>query len=320
MSAAETSWVLQSLLATLQGDPSVGKLSVRATGGTVFVPRFSIAIPVLQGGLAYDCALEVQPNDAREDKAWEVTTAGLELDVMSIQSGARVNLPAGTLCRFLPEIGGLDLETIEVAAPGLNGGSELDGFGALKQIRRYKDLGTRPQAQDFFKAQVNQYPAAVLSWLSCVPADGSSTPALGPTAARLGSGVRLYKQSWILHLVTSRLDATDLRTEEGDRLRDDVLELLNDRHAFRGRSLSSPMGIELLSADLEVVTPTSYVDAVRFTTTEAIVRRKLPSDQTWSDWKKTRVVREVPAVIPPAAPGEPALEFPDVTDPMPPNP
>ncbi len=308
MSSTATAWALQAVLSVLQGEPSDGLVTVRSTGATGTLPANSIGIPIVGGELHPEAAIQVLRNPVTVDHSWPVVLAGTNVSVVSIQAGLKVNLDAATQVRWTLPITGIE-EVSVVAAGGLTGGTQLDVFGALRQIRTYKDLGSRPAAVEFFAAQLSDFPAAALAWMRSMPADGASTPALGQSSSRVGRGRRLFKHEWSLYLVTSRLDAGDLRTREGERLRDDVLDVLTDRTAFRGMTLSSPQGLEILSADVLHVTPTSYVDHVRFTTTYGQERRVIePPD--WNDWLKSRIVVRSPTAQPGA--GD-VLDFVDTT-------
>lgn len=315
MSSVRISWNLQALLGVLQGAPSAGQALVRSTGATGTVPKHAVAIPVIDGAIDSEAAIVVEPNPAVADGSWPVTSAGVLVDASSLQSGVRVNLPLGTPLVWSPPLTGIE-ERSEVGT-ALTGGTQLDTWGALKQIRAYKDMGTRPQAEDVYKAQVTQLPAVVLTWVATVPADGSGSGSLGPRGVRVGRGVVLMKHRWILHVITSRLDSSDLRKREGEALRDDLLTLLAERTAYRGLGISGPDGLEVLDARLEVVSPGHFVDAISFATTFGLKRRDL--EPLPSNWVQTRILRQVPPLVPPQDADEPALIFPDVTDPMPPN-
>lgn len=292
MSSTANAWALQAVLSVLQGAPAVGLVTVRSTGATGTLPAHSIGIPIVDGELHPEAALQVLANPATADHSWPVTSAGVNVSVASIQAGLRPNLPAGTEVRWALPITGIE-EVSTIAAGGTTGGTQLDVFGALRQIRTYKDLGSEPDADQVWRAQLGDFPGAVLTWARTLPADGASTPALGPATGRVGRGRKLFKHEWLLYLVTSRLDSSDLRRRESETLRDDVLDVLADRTAFRGMTVSTPQGLEILSASARLDTATSYVDMVRFTTTYTQQRRVIePPD--WADWVKTRLVIRSP--------------------------
>jgi hypothetical protein len=296
MSSTASAWALQAVLSVLQGEPSVGQVTVRSTSASGTLPAHSIGVPIVDGELHPEAAVQVLANPATADHSWPVVIAGTAVSVASVQAGVRVNLAAATQVRWSLPIAGIE-EVSALAAGGLTGGTQLDVFGALRQIRTYKDLGSRPAAAEFFAAQLTDFPAAALAWMRTTPADGASTPALGPSTSRVGRGRRLFKHDWTLYLVTSRLDSGNFRTREGEQLRDAVLDVLSDRSAFRGMTVSGPQGLEILSADVLHVTPTSYVDAVRFTTTYTQQRRSI-EPPNWADWLKTRLVVRSPVAQP----------------------
>lgn len=308
MSSSANAWALQAVLSVLQGEPSLGSVTVRSTGATGKVPAHSVGIPVIDGALHPECAVQAPRNAAEDDRSWPVTSAGTAVPVISVQAGAHVNLAEDTPIRWYPPLEGIE-EVSSVAPGGLTGGTLLNTFGSLRQIRFYKDIGSEPDAELFFQAQVSDYPAAALGWMRSLPADGASTPGIGPNTARAGRGRRIFKHEWSLYLVTSRMDSGDLRTREGEALRDRVLDVLSDRTAFRGQVVSLPQGLEILAAEFRIATPTSYVDRVRFTTTYTQCRAAIePPD--WADWLKTRLVIRSPDEQP--DPGD-TLDFVDTT-------
>jgi hypothetical protein len=278
---------IQGLLQAQMGTYSEGSLVVRSTGATGTVPKHAFAIPIVDDQLHEDATVFVQANPDTSDGSWAVTDAGVELPVQSLQGGERMNLDAGVECRWDPELSGIEA-TSEVASGGLTGGILRTVRGTLRQLRLAKSFGSTPESQDFFRAQVSHYPGAVLAWLACYPADSSSGPSLGPQTARVSAGRRMWAHEWALSLITSRTASQELRIREGDQLRDDCLELLTDRCAYRGLQLSyREPGIEIIDARLARVTASSYVDLVRFATIYPLTRR---DERTFTDWLMTRNV------------------------------
>lgn len=275
-----------SILQTLQGDYSSGQLLVRSTGATGTLPAYSHAIPVVDGALAEDSIVRVEKNTATSDGSWPVVDSGTLVSVTSLQGGSHVNLAAGVECRWDPEISGIE-EASEVAPGGLAGGTRLASVGALRQVRVYFEL-TQEVARDLFRAEVGEFPAAVLAWDSETPAEGSVSAVFGSSPGRQGRNKRAFKAQWNLFLISSRLDQASQRKREGWTLRDDVLELLTDRTAWRGCTVSLPQGIEIIEARVFHVSPTSYVDVVRFTTSYTLKTR---DERTWNDWLRTRLVQ-----------------------------
>lgn len=271
---------LTALLGVLQGTPASGQLTVASTGATGVVPGGAFAAPIVGGELREDLVLVVTEESS-------VTSAGSSIAVASVQSGSAVNLSAGTQVRWDPELSGIE-PVSAVAAGGLTGGTQLDTLGALRSVRAYKDLGSRPQAREFWQAAgATDTPAAILQWSRSGPADGTSQMTSGPKGTRRARGVTAWRDEWKLLLVTSRLDGSDQRRREGDVLRDDVLELLSDRQAYRGLTVSDDPGLQILDVGQLSLNATTWVDVVTFATVRNLSRRDLHG--SFDDWLRTRI-------------------------------
>lgn len=296
---------IQALLQTLQGTTSTGTTTVTSTSGTITLPARTFAIPDVDGEIDESRLVMVSPNPATADGSWEVTTGGYAVAIESVSGGTATELPAGTVLHWDLVLAGLPA-TSEVDAGGLTGGAALATLGTLKEFRGYKDMGPRPDGADLFRAQIHQYPAAVLSWVGSNQADGTVQPSLGPRGARVGRGLTRWRDTWHLWLVSSRLDGADPRRREGDILRDDVLELLTDRMSHRGLTVSDDPGVQVVSASIAAVNPGHYIDLVRFTTMRTLCKRDLRGP--FSYWLTTRMRVQ--------ATGDPLIDLPDVTIPM----
>lgn len=308
---------IQAALAPLMGSVASGQLLVHseAGAGTVNLPFGSYAIPVVAGGMVEEATAFVTRNPAREDGAWPVVEAGTLVPVQSLQGGLVGNTDPGTEYTWdLPVMG---IELVSVSEAGLSGGeaigtAERPAFGALQQLVTYKkfDQGTFEQ---FLRAQLSQYPGAVLAWESTSPLDGPMAAQGVPRLARMGTGKFLFRHVWQLFLVSGRLDTEGQRRREGDKLRDDVLETLIDTASARGLRLANEPGCEIISSSVFGVTPTSYIDLVRFGTQVTMKHRR--QNTVYNDWLRTRLKN-----LTAAQGASPAIALPDVTDPMPPSP
>lgn len=301
---------LLGLLQVLMGPFATGTLTVRSTGATGTVPKHSHGIPLDGGELFDDALLVVQPNPATPDGSWAVTSAGTPVTVAAVLGGTKGNLASATQVRWDPPLAGI--KAVSVTAGALAGGSYFTsqpGTPTLRQARLYKEV-PRDVLDALFAGQMGEdTPAAVLAWESAGPADGTGIAAMGSTPSRVGSGKRLWKNNWVLFLVTSRLEGQGPRRRESDDFRDLALELLTDRTAWRGIPISSPQGLQIVEASVFRVLPTVYVDSIRFASTITLERR---DERTFNDWTKTRIRVEQPE----QPPGQP-LYVPNVTDPMP---
>jgi len=282
MSTEYLSRAIQALLQPLQGSFSSGTIAVRSTADTATLHPGSILCPVLDGSEAESCCVKVEKNPANSSGDWALTPNGAEVTVTSLQGGAHVNLPSGTLLRFdEPDAGVSPTATV---ATRLSGGTRLDEFGTLRQVRVFKDIGSKLDQQSFFAAKLGEYPAAVLSWAATTPGDGSVSPSLGSDATRVGRGKRIYCHEWGLFLISSRIDSADRRRREGDVLRDRVIEQLSDCKEFRGLTISTPNGVKINDARPVSVTDRAYVDIVRFTTWFVLERQ---NERTFREWRRT---------------------------------
>ena len=270
-------------LSVLQGGTATGSFLVHSTGATGTVPAHSYGVPIIGGALAEDALVRVDKNPDVTDGSWPVTDAGVAVTVTAVQGGTRGNLTAGTEILWDVPIDGIETKSSTVL--GLTGGTWSTAFGALKQIKEYRELD-QDTAVSLFRAQVVDTPAAVLSWLGSMPVSGSVSAAYGATQDRAGRGRRLFKNEWALFLVTTRQSDLAIRLREGAALRDDVMQVLTELVAARGQVLSYPQGIEILDAKAYGSSATSFVDLIRFTTSFGLVRR---DTQEFSDWLTTRL-------------------------------
>lgn len=306
---------IQGLLQTLMGTYSTGQLLVRATvaAGTD-LPAHSYAVPIVAGALYPEAIVRVEENPATSDHSWHTTLGGTLVTVTSLQGGLHVNQAAGVECRWDEPIAGIEA-TSEVSAGGLTGGTGYATAGTIKQLREYRQLGGQTAAQDLFRAGVGQFPAAVLAWMASYPQDGSVSATEGSNSARAGASKRIFKHEWALFLIASRLESSDERAGELDFLRSEVLATITDATAYRREVISSPQGIDVLEARNDAITPSSYIDVIRFTTSWCLKRY---DSQVFHDWEKTRVRVQTEAGTPaPPLPTPPKLDVPDITVTMP---
>jgi hypothetical protein len=276
---------LQACLQVLQGDYSSGSVTATATGDPVELPRGTFGLPIIDGSEDESQAILVEANPDVEGGAWTVTSAGTPVSVTSIQGGTHVNLDVDTPIRWDPPITGLEATGV-VAAGGLTGGTQATHYGALRQVRYYRDMGSNPGAVDFYAAGLHSYPAAVVGWESTMPADGAALPGIGPDSTRMGRGKREFVATFGLMLFTGRFDQTHARRKESDQLRDDVLELLTDRISYRDCFLSGPRGVQILEARHMGSRPNYYVDVVRVACHFVLSMR---DERTFHDWLTTRL-------------------------------
>lgn len=299
---------IEAILQRMQGPSATGQLLVHSTAPTGRVPWGAFAIAEVASASIDAATVFVTPNPATLDADgnggfWDVTDAGALVNVESVQGGLRVNQPAGTVYRWDDPIDGI--EPISSTPTGLSGGDfggELGG--RLRFVGQYKQFA-KLDAETLFRAQAYDFPAAVLSWESSQPSDGPMQSSPGPRTTRVGSLRMIWRHVWALFLITSRQDTAGQRRREGERLRDDALEILSDCVSARGLWVSMSPGIEVLESRVFGISPTSYVDVVRFAT--HIVIRHRPAPAVYNPWETTRIT-----VSKAAAPPSPAISLGDV--------
>ena len=326
MNLVQSARSIEAALQRLQGPAATGKLLVKAVvpngsggfqpGPDVALSPGTCAIPVDGNSLKEQATVFVKPNSASSekddaDKAWTVTGAGTVVDVEAIQGGPAGNLGLGTRYRWDEPITGIELTSTSSVA--LTGGAFSGAFAGLKDFRHYKSLD-KTGLQALFRAQLGAFPAAALSRIGITPQDGPFAGSPGPRTARVSSRGMLYRLTFMLWVISTRLDGEQQRSREGEYLLGDVLEALQGATRVRNRcfAVSTEPGAEVQSAGVFDVSPTSYVDTVTIATTVVLEGRHEPVDA--HDWLRTRLRQQTD----PQAP-DPPIDLPNVIIPMPPN-
>jgi hypothetical protein len=312
VSSIQNARAIEATLARLQGPCATGKLLVKALGPDVLFGPGECAVPFDGGAYDPQSTVFVKPNPAFTSGTWVVTQAGTLVDVEALQGGTVPNRPGGTPYRWEPPITGIELESVADAA-GLVGGAFSEAFAGLRQFVHYKSLD-REGIEALFKAQLFDFPAAALSWVQTVPLDGPMSGTPGPRTNRVSSKGMLYRHTWMLWLVTSRLDLEAQRRHEGDTLRADVLEIIFGAKRARDGAFQVSMepGAEVQNASPYLISPTSYVDQVTFST--IVLLENKPEPREYHDWLRTRLRQQTP----PQAP-DPAIDIPNLIIGMPPG-
>jgi hypothetical protein len=317
---------IEAALQYLQGPPSSGKLLVKATGADVKLFPGDVALPVLGNAIEQRAGVyakrnpatrdlkPAKPGDPDEAGHWLVTAAGTLVDVESIQGGTHTNKPGGTPYRWDPPLDGIELVSVADAG-GLTGGAFSGASGGLKQFAHFDMLNLEPN-QYLWQSNTFAYPAAILSWKSAQPLDGSFVAIPGPRTARVSQSATLYRNTWWLTLLTSRLESVGLRSLEASSLRDDAREAIYGARRIRDRCfiVSVEPGANLPSIESAAITPTVRADRITIETAFVLDRA---SQREYHDWLRTRLRQQTPAVTDPAPP--PPLDLPNIIVPMPPN-
>jgi hypothetical protein len=246
---------------------------VRAIAAPVAIEakRPLYGIPVRGSALDYDAMIKTVG-------AALITPAGVSVPIQSVLGGNQTNLPAGTLIRWDPRIPELE-QTSTIVAPGLTLGTAPTFFGGVHQIKMHEQLGPSDVAQQLFECKLGRFPALVLLW-------DSSSP-YGDANGRRGVGARLLEERWLLAVIASRVDSSEQRRQEALQILEDARSFLTDRSETEDHEIiTAPTGILISSCRRIVVTNTSYVYGIAFSTTHTLARREW---RTFNPWLRTRV-------------------------------
>jgi hypothetical protein len=276
MSSTANARAICGALQPLVGTAATGKLLVRSTGATGTVAAGSCAIPVVGGSLLEDAAVFVAEPDSGD--SWTVHSTGDLVDVVSLHGGTIANQAAATEYRWDPPLTGIEATSESDASAPVAGGTLV---GPLKQVRVYKHA-SEAGADAFFRSQLSTFPGAVLAWESLAPRSGTLGPSPGPRTDRSGKARMLYRLTWVLYLVTSRLESEGTRRREADIVRDAVVNELFGRGRVRGLWVSTEPGVEILEARPFAVTPSFYVDILRLGTNITLSRRETTDYANWA--------------------------------------
>lgn len=312
MSTISNARAIEASLQRLQGPAATGRLLVRATGADVELGPGSCAVPVVNGVLNDQAVAFVHRNPADEDGRWTVTSAGVLVDVEAVQGGTPGNQVGGTPYRWDPPLPGIELVSTAEAA-GLTGGAYTGAFAGLRQFTHLRSTDFVP-GQELFAHKVFDYPAVAMTWARTAPLDGPLSGTPGPRTARVGSRRMLYRHTWFLWVVTSRLDSAGARSNEALTLLDDVVGELEGAMRVRNRAFAVSLepGAEVVTAAPFRLLPTVYVDLVTLDTAYVLHGRREPRE--YDDWLRTRLRQQTPPLGPDAP-----LDLPNLIIPMPPD-
>lgn len=293
-------------LGDLMGDRGAGQLLVHSTDATGTVPAGAIATPLAGEDLDEEAAVIVDENPATSDCSWPVTDAGTAVPVTPLLGGTVGDRPEGTVYRWQPTLDGIEEMSQPASGQAVSGGVDSTEPGAPRQIRAYKQV-SRADMQELFAAQAGRFPCILLAWEATQPLDGPLASEPGPRQARMGRVLMQYRNAWAAFLITSRMDGESLRRDESDLLRDMVTAQLFGAQKALGLRVSMEPGANIVDARVFRVSPSSYVDLVRFRTTYT-EQMKRKAKTAYPDWKKTRVRQQTEEQD-----DEPPINLPDAT-------
>ena len=242
----------RAVLATLQpvtGLRSAGVLGMRAKPGKTFqVQANTYFMPIKEGRLRQELLFKAMegPN---EDDSWTIDDSGTaQIALMSNSGGVRHNLPDGT--SFNPATPIDDLVLIGTDAPTAVGdfvqGEDAPDYCGIKDLAIYEQFDGPAFELDLRRSPLQKFPAVLLAFQDMQPADGSTIAQTDQQSTRAGSTTKLYKVTYTLSVISSKVEGDGRRRQEGLILTDTIMQLLTDRHeADAGECLSNPGGIQI---------------------------------------------------------------------------
>ena len=237
------------------GPRSNGTALVHATGADVLLPNAAYAVPVVatsaSGNVQTDRTRMVKVNaptvlSGQKKQGLVVTAAGTSVPIMSMLGGLDKNLPAGTLVRWEPSIAGIEPTSLIDGPSGLTGGTSTTTIGQAKRIVAFEGI-TQDAAPGLWAASLGAFPAIVVAWQSSAEAAAMQLPQY-----------QTVDHTFRLYVVCSRLDSQGDREDEGERILEDVSEILCDRGQADGEVFAAS-GAMLGSAGRLVLAPTSLI-------------------------------------------------------------
>ncbi|AUX31928.1 MULTISPECIES: hypothetical protein [Sorangium] len=241
---------LMSLLAPLTGNVSTGSVTATATSSPLVLPRNTYGVGILSGSLD---PLTLVKTTAETT----VTAGGTSVPIRSVLGGQRVNLAAGTTIRWDPAIPGLQPTAI-VLAPGMTGGTQAVGFGAVAQVRLYESTGV----EDLFKTGAGLFPALVLVW------SGSDDD------ENVGRTTTLLRERWVLAVVASRTDGDETRRAEALQILEDASELIHKQSVVDGEVFTAPQPVLVNARSRIVSTSAAYIYGIQFSTVRSLEKHE----------------------------------------------
>lgn len=261
--------------AGLTGARATGTALIKATGTDVVLTRPAYAAPILMSVAGNSQRFPQRLVKITADAT--VTSAGVVVPVTSMLGGLGGNLPEGTPLRWDPPITGVELQSV-IRAPGLTGGAFPVGYPSVRRVVSLEAVSSGPEALAFWAAEMGDFPAVVVSWMS------------GSPSGRVGRGRQGKLDRYRIFVVVSRLDGDTERCHEGKAILDAIAAILCDRAAADGEVFSHPP-IFLRETGRVPSQPTSYVYWLDVEVSYTQGKRELRS---FADWTSTRETLQVP--------------------------
>lgn len=265
----DTQRLIVSVLSPLTGTRATGAIVVKALATDVTIPAGTHGVPIIDGQQNYDAMVKTTA-------AVTATAAGATVAATALIGGAHVNLPVGTSIRWDYPIAGV--ESVSKVSTVFSGGVGATGFGGVQALKIYEQIGSANVASDLFAAKVGRFPAVILSW------DSSREPS--DIVTRVGPGTTIFEERWLLSVITSRMDSTEQRRQEGLEILENATDLLMGRTEVDGQVFTGPEPVTIGRRSRIAVSPTSYVYSLEFTTTRSRSRKEW---RTFAPWLTSQI-------------------------------
>jgi hypothetical protein len=283
-------------LAPLTGDRGHGTVTVTADAGPdpFVLARNAYLWPVVAGVLRPDMPFKVAANPATlaadgTGGDWPIPagTSG-PVAVLSNVGGAQHNLPAGTVFRFNPpQPDFAATATLDAAV------TDASGDGALVQrVAFFEELDSANPGKDLFSAALGNYPALMLVWRESTPAEGPMT-GLRQGGTRAARGVRFFRESFSLYVVTTRFTSDPQRRQDGLIILQGITRLISDRMMNDdGEHLTRVgAGVEITGRDRLRRGEKIYVYAIDFRVNQVMTAI---DSRSYNRWLKTAYTGTLP--------------------------
>lgn len=274
----------RNLMAVMQpatGNRATGVATVTASGVDVNLPMNTYAMPILNNRRMSNMLFKTAqgPND---DRSWTVTSGGTAITFISVIGGTRHNIAQGTELSFDPLVAGL-VSARPTADSAFTGGTDPTFWGSVKDIVIYENFDPDFKMQ-LRNSGVTVFPSVMLIWVNAEAADGSSI-AQTDQPTRVGTGEKLWKDTYAVSVISSREDSDHARRHEGLEILERLSNLLTDRQSVDRSPFSNPSGVQIRSQN-RITLPWGdrkkfYIYTILLSTERTLTQI---DSRVWSDW------------------------------------
>lgn len=235
----------RNIMAVIQpatGNRATGIATITASGADVNIPRNTFAMPVIDGRRRPDLVLKTDEGPG-EKGLWTVTSSGDEITFISNIGGVRHNIPINTPISFDPPIAGL-VSAVPTADAAFEDGTDADYFGGIRDMVIYENFDGPSFQDDLKRSGISKFPCVMVTWMNTEPADGTT---ISTTVRETRAGTRkiLYKDTFVLTIVSSREDSDHARRHEGLDIADTISRLISDKQMVDKCAFSTPSGVQI---------------------------------------------------------------------------